>query len=178
MSEMEQAMNSAWLPSGRKFILPQLRQLTLRNVHFVPSRSGFDLGQLEVVTLGPFVYRHNENFHTSTHMLKLLLETSSLTRLNLVFDERDNWLEIRNFLESLQSGLCLPLGIDTASGRMTRENLVFLMLFLYSDDYLWDSITFKGLTIVEDGKVLGELNRTYSRDFPLDELLYYITDHS
>ena len=74
MSEMEQAMNSAWLPSGRKFVLPKLRTLTLRNVHFVSTQGGFLLDQLDVVTLGPFVFRENENFQTSTHMLSLLLE--------------------------------------------------------------------------------------------------------
>jgi len=172
MSEMEQAMNSAWLPSGRKFVLPKLRTLTLRNVHFVSTQDGFLLDQLDVVTLGPFVFRENENFQTSTHMLSLLLERN-LSRVNLVFDERDNWLDIRKFLDSLKSGLCVPLSLMCGSGRMSRENLVFLMLFLASDEILFTSIDLAGLTIVEDGRVLMELDATFERNSPkLDDFLH------
>jgi len=172
MSEMEQAMHSAWLPSGRKFVLPKLRTLTLRNVHFVSTQGGFLLDQLDVVTLGPFVFRENENFQTSTHMLSLLLERN-LSRVNLVFDERDNWLDIRKFLDSLKSGLCVPLSLMCGSGRMSRENLVFLMLFLASDEILFTSIDLAGLTIVEDGRVLMELDATFERNSPkLDDFLH------
>ena len=80
---MEQAMNSVWLPSGRKFLLPKLKRLILRNVHFVKSPNSeprFYLDELEEVTLGPYIFRQNQNFQTNiTLMISTLLQVSLIS---------------------------------------------------------------------------------------------------
>jgi len=176
MSEMEQAMNSVWLPSGRKFHLPKLKRLILRNVHFVKSPNSeprFYLDELEEVTLGPYIFRDNQNFQTNITLMISTLLQRRLRRINLLFDQRDNWLQQRNFLDEIKSGLCSHLTLGTEQNKINRENLVFLMLFM-GNEVIYDSIDFGQLEIVEDNKIVMKMeNSRYERDSEeLEEFLH------
>ena len=157
MSEMEQAMNSVWLPSGRKFHLPKLEKLTLKNVHFVKSNTEarFFLDSLAEVSIGPYIFRQNQNFHTNiTHMLSVLL-SRPLSKVDLIFDIKDDWLLQKQFLDEIKSGLDKNISLSKCE-KIKRENLVFLMLYM-GNEIMYSSIDFTGLELIEDEKVIWKV---------------------
>ena len=151
-------MNSVWLPSGRKFHLPKLEKLTLKNVHFVKSPNAearFYLDSLAEVSIGPYIFRQNQNFHTNiTHMLSVLLQRH-LSKINLIFDIRDDWLLQKQFLDEIKTGLDKNISLSKCQ-KIKRENLVFLMLYM-GNEIMYNSIDFTGLEIIEDEKVIWKV---------------------